>query len=441
MTDVFNNREFSIAFWLIIILLWGLIQASFRKAIWNVVRAAVVKKLLAVYLLVGISTFIFCYLLNLIDLWDWGQVKNTVYWYFGIALTSVFLLIAGSDKPTYFRDLVTNNFKFIVLIEFIIAFYTFELWFELIFIPVMFFIGLLIATAGSKKEFVIVKTLLNNLLVMIGLGLMLFTIYKLITEFNEFAQFGTIYDFSTPILLSILLTPFLFIFHRYLAYENITSRLQYIVKNSAQHSYVKKQLFFKLRLNPKKLRLWQELNQNNFLNSKNDVKDSVQKVIAYLSDENNPPKVDEVSGWSPFEARYFLKEFDVETGVYKNIYEDVWHASSPYLEVSEGILPNNIGYYIEGTEKEVKTLKLILNINDKDDQSASHLKLNEISSGLFLKALKMQLPAKLKEALLKSNNYSTEYENYFVSVMKSTWPNNNGYSLKVILGIKGYESL
>ena len=41
----------------------------------------------------------------------------------------------------------------------------------------------------------------------------------------------------------------------------------------------------------------------------------------------------------------------------------MWGADSSYLEIGSGILPNNIAYYIDGTEKAAKKLKLKMNIN------------------------------------------------------------------------------
>ncbi len=143
MSEIFNNREVAIGVWLGIILVWSLSNSGMRQAINHLIKIALSKKLVGVYLLLGLITSLLCYLLNVIDLWSLEQLKNTIYWYFGIAIISLFQVIKDTENPTYFNDLVVNNFKFIVLIEFIISFYTFGLWLELIFVPILFIISVL----------------------------------------------------------------------------------------------------------------------------------------------------------------------------------------------------------------------------------------------------------------------------------------------------------
>ena len=131
---------------------------------------------------------IIIYLLSQIDLWRTDQIKNSIVWFFSVALISMFGINNIKDNPHYFKNTLKNNLKIIVIIQFIVSVYTFSLFSELLFVPFMVFLGLMIGVSSFSEEHRTVEIILNKLLELIGIGIILFTIYKIFTDFSTIYQ-------------------------------------------------------------------------------------------------------------------------------------------------------------------------------------------------------------------------------------------------------------
>lgn len=64
--------------------------------------------------------------------------------------------------------------------------------------------------------------------------------------------------------------------------------------------------------------------------------------------EKYPEKVPLSKGWSPYAAKDFLIQEGIETSYYQPNELDEWFACSPFKELGQEIVPNNIAYYIDG---------------------------------------------------------------------------------------------
>ena len=140
-------------------------------------------------------------------------------------------------------------------------------------------------------------------------------------------------------------------------------------------------------------------------------------------------------GWSPYKAKDFLSNEGVCTGFYNNLYEDEWSASSPMEEFGDGIIPDNIAYYVEGTEEVAKTLKLKANVNDAARSRMVLKKLAELAEALNLAGLNQCLSDQMKDAIIQGEPYSERCENNTISLVEEKWLGHrfNGYDLKFII--------
>ena len=107
------------------------------------------------------------------DLWNATQLKNTILWTFSVAAVSMFRIPQIADDEAYFRKALMNNFKIIVVLEFLVAFYTFSLLAEMLIVPVVAFLVTLQAFSETEQKYRQVGRLLANLLTAIGFGLIL----------------------------------------------------------------------------------------------------------------------------------------------------------------------------------------------------------------------------------------------------------------------------
>ncbi len=69
------------------------------------------------------------YLLNSLDLWEKHQIKNYIFWLIGIGILTHF----RQDKYSI-KSVFKDTLSLIVIFQFFLTFYTFNLFFELIFI-------------------------------------------------------------------------------------------------------------------------------------------------------------------------------------------------------------------------------------------------------------------------------------------------------------------
>ena len=181
---------------------------------------------------------------------------DVIFWFFSAASYSFFQITKASDEPYYFSKAIKDNLKIIVVIQFVLSVYTFSLWVELIFIPLMVVIGGMIAVSQQKEEHKIVEQLLTKLTEAIGLFIVIFTVYKLITAFGELGQLKTIYDLIIPTALSLLLLPFLYLLAVFNNYQSIFVRLGLFIKDPQLLKYAKLTSIRKCHLRFAKLVRW-----------------------------------------------------------------------------------------------------------------------------------------------------------------------------------------
>jgi len=278
--DTFNNREKAIIVWLVIFLVWALLQKNVRSSFLGVLKALFQKKILtvlvAMLLYVGLVVFIF----YKIQFWDVFLVKDTVFWILGVA----FILLMNANKATqdkhYFRKILLDNLKLILVLEFIINLYTFNLWIELILVPLLFLIVAMGAVAEFKKEYMPVKKIIDSILSFFGILLIIFALFKIFGDYRGFATTDNLRSFLLPLLLMLAYLPFLYLFTLLMAYENLFVRLDIFLKeNKTLANFAKRKIFRLCFFDLGKLNRFAKESTSNLLNlkDKNDILSLVQK--------------------------------------------------------------------------------------------------------------------------------------------------------------------
>lgn len=427
--EVLNNREIASAIWLLLFAAWAFYRKEVRSAFGPVFDAFAKKVILVPFSLLIIHTLASVWVLNQIGIWDSTQTKNTFLWFVGVAAVSFFRINKIADDPHYFKNAIKDNLKIIVFIEFLVTFYTFNLVVELIFVPFMALIGALLAVSQTDEKYIQIQKILSKLTEIIGISIIIYTAYRLVVDFNDFAQVQTFLDFCAPIALSIFLLPLIYIFHVYMVYEGVFVRMQFFIKDEKLRAYAKRSAIIKYKLDLSALRRWADaLNRENIVASR--VIDKLHKEIARLqAEENNPPVVPFELGWSPYKISSVLEAAGLKVGHYKKLYEDDWFASSPYLKIGKGVLPNNIAYYLEGNSFAVTKLKLKMNINEQEQSAEAHSILCDLASALHLHALGSELTQGFKNAIMAGGEKEDQVKTKLVSVSTECWQNNRGYDV------------
>jgi hypothetical protein len=93
--DILNNREIAIALWLLAISIYifsSSKMAEVRNGFKGVLAALFVRKIMTVLcLMVAYMAIVICWLSEL-ELWNFEQLKNTIFWCVSVGFMSLFKL-------------------------------------------------------------------------------------------------------------------------------------------------------------------------------------------------------------------------------------------------------------------------------------------------------------------------------------------------------------
>jgi hypothetical protein len=424
--DILNNREWALVIWASILACYLILSPNMKEV------RTLFKKLLSSFFVRPIQTVVFLmlvyiagiiYFLFEFQLWDIGQAKNTVIWVVSVGFMSLFKLEAIKKDRVFFKHSVLDNLKLIAIIQFVIGVYSFSLLVELLLVPMLAF-------AESNDKYSQVNKLLNNLMAVFGLVVIICTVYMLITDFREIAKEQTIYDFTIPPLLTLLYIPFIFFMMVYSTYEQVFIRLSFFIKKPKIRLLAKTYAIFVFNVRTELMERWASSLPYADTGSHKGILRSIKKIFKMRAAERNPRAVTAHEGWFPYKAKDFLFSQGFQTGYYHESY-DGWNACSPMIEIGQGLFPNNIAYYVDGNEKSAKSLKVKVNINDKEESNQANAKLLEAAKRLYKAALNSEFPVWLEEAIIKGNQVEEEIDCFKVSYQKEEWPNHRygGYHL------------
>lgn len=436
--DIFNNREIAIGFWLLAISAYVLLSPKMvevRSSFRHLLSAFFVKQIMLVLgLMVAYMMFVVYFLFEM-DLWNTEQIKNTMFWCVSVGFISLFKIESIKKDKSFFKHSVLDNLKLLAILQFVVGVYTFPIWIEILLVPVLVVIGAMTAIAETDKKYHQVKTLLEYCLSVLGTILIVYTLYMLAANFGEFGNEKTAYDFFVPPLLTLFYLPFVFFMLVYSTYEQVFVRLEFTIKDKLYRNLAKVYALILLNFRMSLLDRWSCHVARIKVESHADLVESFRHMFKVRRAESNPIDVPIDLGWSPYQAKKFLSCERLSTGFYNNLFEEEWFASSPMEEFSDGVIPDNIAYYVEGSEKVAKVLKLKVNVNDAARTHQACKKLESIAEVLSVSSLGLSLSEKMKSAISCCHPYAEEMEGKEIALIVENWPNHkfNGFELKFMI--------
>lgn len=251
----FSNRELAITIWILLATIWALSQHKIRKSLFNLIKAFFAWKLAISYVLMFSYITIMLLSLNALGIWQLTHFPNTVLWILCIAFVMLFEYSKAND-PNFFKNTVKDNLKVLIALEFIINLYVFNLWIELILVPIFAILGGMIAIAETDEKYATVKTLLNYIMAIFGLSFTIYSLYMMVVDFKHFVTLENFENFYLPILLTIMFLPFIYLAALYTSYESLFVRLQFFIKDSTLLRYVKKKTLLSFGPNLLVLNKW-----------------------------------------------------------------------------------------------------------------------------------------------------------------------------------------
>lgn len=251
-----SNREIAAAFWWTLLLLWMLYYKPARKHLLAAVKVILRPKFILVIVLLVLYISIIVLVLRDISVWSVeSNLKDTVIWVIAGAFVMVLNTSAVAEEG-FLRRKVLDFLKLAVVVEFVVAEYTFSLPFELALIPLLVILVGMLAVAETQNEYVIIVKPLRWLLALAGGALLLYSLRQLWLGWNEFATLARLVEFLLPSILTVLFLPFVYFLALYSAYEDVFVRLEIWNTDKQLIGLAKRRIFFSFGLNLRKLALW-----------------------------------------------------------------------------------------------------------------------------------------------------------------------------------------
>lgn len=250
----FNTREIAIICWIFVLILWAFSQKNIRKSVFGVLKSLFQIKILSVIIAAIIYTGLIVLLLAKIGIWEWTLLKDTIYWFIAVA----FVLIMNTNKVNqekgFFITILKDNLKIILVLEFILTLYTFNLIAEIILVPILVFIGAMSAVSELKKEYLPVKKLFDFILSIIGIFFIVFALGKVFGDFQHIMTSQNLKTLILPSLLTVAFIPFVYLFALIMTYEMLFDRLNFFNKNNPDLiKFTKRKIILACHLNLSKL--------------------------------------------------------------------------------------------------------------------------------------------------------------------------------------------
>lgn len=383
----FTNREIAGYFWLAVFLGWSVRSKDVRGCIRHLLQTIVQWRIL---LLFGLAaTYVSACVVGLakLGIWTSDNLKTTVLWAITFAVSTMMNVHKVTDTRLFVGKTLRDVFAITGALTFMVELYSFSLGVELVAVPLITLIGLLHVAAKHDKQHAVVEKLLERILSVIGTLYLSYSCYQSVIAVDEFASLSTLREFGVPMALSILYIPYLCGLILLFVYERVFVRIQWSIGDERLRKAAKWQAFLTFGTNVHALERWARSVARTRPENREGILESFAEARKIAMREAKPQRVKKELGWAPYEAKNFLVETGLPTGDYDRAYEDQWFASSKPLEIGDAILPNNISYYVNGSDFAANELKLTLNVSTPSDADYAEARFQEVGKILLSTAL------------------------------------------------------
>lgn len=278
MWEVFNNREIAFMAWILIISPFLLSIRALREPLAGILRVIFSGGVVLGVLILALYMGAVVYLLECFDLWTLILLKDTLFWFFSAGLLTVYRCVLAKDGNIPIRELMYDNLRLVLILEFLLNTYTFALWAELIIVPVATSVAMLQAFAEASKGNRNVTKFLGGVLSVVGIAMIGHTLYSAVQDYQALVTLETLHSFVLPILLSTAIIPAAYLMAVYTKYKNLFIGFKFgYDKSRGFVTYCKWMVFFHCGLSTKKISSLKPFHLMH-LQSKEDLRNIFQEL-------------------------------------------------------------------------------------------------------------------------------------------------------------------
>ncbi|MBH0004813.1 hypothetical protein [Pseudoalteromonas sp. SWYJZ12] len=246
--DIFNNRELASATLIILLFSWASYKSKdVISGLTLVVKSLFKKAIIITIISLALYISIIVYGLHIIDVWNTGQIKNTVLWFTFVGFVQLLNTTNIKDPSLYLKTSLKDQVKIIVLVQFLVAFHSFNYFAELFLLTVISLLACCNVVSQNKPEYKQAKKLCEYLLAIIGILAFSYSLFIIYQESGKFFSINNLRNFIVPMLLSVALLPYTYCFYYFLAYERAFVKTHIYTSSPHLQRYAKIESFIAFR--------------------------------------------------------------------------------------------------------------------------------------------------------------------------------------------------
>lgn len=216
-----------------------------RKSFDDIINQLFSSYIMVPFLLITIYSLLITMIFINLSFWKNIYLKDLFIWFLFSGVVSIFKSVTSKSFTKYYRDYVLNQFKIIIIIQFIINTFTFDFWIEMALVPFITIISLLNVVVEYKGDNKKLKSYLNIIIASFGWIILVFTIMDIYNRVEKIDVNALIITFIIPIILSLLFFPLAYIFALYTIYEKSLNIVMHLLPDD---HYLKRKTKYKIFL-------------------------------------------------------------------------------------------------------------------------------------------------------------------------------------------------
>lgn len=236
--SILSTREWATIIWILIVLICILRNKKTRKSFLDIIKILFGKVLIKVWLITALYVFIISFVFSKTAIWAPIYIKDIVIWYLTAGIIFCFNAVSRESDERFILNVLKDNLKFTIIIEFIYSTFTFGLLVELLIIPIITILTIADAITEHKKEYHTVHKFIQYIFAVIGIWLFYETFKIGLRDYKELNILNTFVSFMIPIAYIILITPLEYAIELYSKYETLFFRISF--KNSNDKKIIRK---------------------------------------------------------------------------------------------------------------------------------------------------------------------------------------------------------
>lgn len=186
-------------------------------------------------------------------MWEIDLLKITIFWFLG-AIVASGRAIGKAIDYRYFTNLLKDNLKLILVIQFVVNLYSFSFWVEVVIIFIITLISMSLPVLERYEKFQndngnLLKKILETTLGLIGLVALYHSLKMGFIDRENIVVLEKLKEFLLPIFLSTFFVFYIYLLVLYESYLQLFFRVRFLKINKKYMFLLRLRIFLVCRFN------------------------------------------------------------------------------------------------------------------------------------------------------------------------------------------------